>query len=755
MTPQINFRLVQRSQISFTSSIHLQNKCKMYSKAVFCLSFFIGLLMGCIQLSAQTTIKGVVSDGRGELIIGANVLLDGTYDGASSDVEGRFSFVTVESGAQQLMVSYIGYEDFRMAIDLTGKELEVNIQLKEIINELEAVVITAGSFEASDERKSVILKPLDIAMTAGATADIAGALNTLPGTQTVGETGQLFVRGGSANETRTFIDGMFVQNPYNSTTANLPSRNRFSPFLFKGTMFSTGGYSAEYGQALSSALILNTQDLAPQTLTSISLMSVGAGLSKTKRWKKSSLSLSGNYSNLAPYTSIIPQNIKWDKPFQGVQGQLVFRQETSETGIFKVYADLSSNWFAMQAPHNEDVTQLSKLKLNNNNFYFNTSYREVLNDRWSIFSGLAYTKNVDEVEQGFSFDEDEQSVQARVSLRNHVSDRFKVKFGGEYLFNDFEERFVSSNEEPFSLQLQDHYAAAFVEADFYVSNKLVLRAGERVEYSSLLEDYNTALRLSVAYQTSEYAQFSFAAGQFYQNPDKEFFRYGNEFDFERADHYILNYQWAKDQRVLRVEGYYKDYKRLVKFSPDFSELPNHSGDGYARGIDLFFRDRKTFKNIDYWLSYSFLDTERDYRDFPEAATPFFASAHNFSLVYKQWLPKLNSAIGLTYSHGSPRPYNDPNDVAFNSRRTRSFNDLSFNASYLTNLWGNFTVVYISVNNVLGFNNSFGRRFSANPDGEGVFRSTPIRPPAKRFLFVGCFISIGQKYNNAKQSVEDL
>jgi hypothetical protein len=94
----------------------------------------------------------------------------------------------------------------------------------------------------------------------GATADIAGALNTLPGTQKVGESGRLFVRGGDGNETRTFIDGLVVLDAYKPSAPNTPSRGRFLPFMFKGTSFSTGGYSAEYGQALSSALVLDSKD---------------------------------------------------------------------------------------------------------------------------------------------------------------------------------------------------------------------------------------------------------------------------------------------------------------------------------------------------------------------------------------------------------------------------------------------------------------------------------------------------------------
>ncbi|MBK6976262.1 MAG: hypothetical protein IPH28_03405 [Cytophagaceae bacterium] len=56
----------------------------------------------------------------------------------------------------------------------------------------------------------------------------------------MGEREGLFVRGGSSSETKTVIDGMIVQNPYFSSTPDVPQRGRFDPFMFKGTAFSTG-----------------------------------------------------------------------------------------------------------------------------------------------------------------------------------------------------------------------------------------------------------------------------------------------------------------------------------------------------------------------------------------------------------------------------------------------------------------------------------------------------------------------------------
>ncbi|MFN0014323.1 MAG: carboxypeptidase-like regulatory domain-containing protein, partial [Saprospiraceae bacterium] len=286
-----------------------------------CLALFLSMLFS--GLSAQTTtVHGTVTSTTGDTLAGANIWLTGTYDGATTDTNGLFSFQTDARGSQILLVTYLGYDTFRQTLTLAGGIANVSPKLRENAASLGEVVISAGSFEAAgDRRRAVVLSPLDIALTASATADIAGAIATLPGTVRNGESGQILVRGGAAYETRTFIDGLYVQNPYNSSVPNVPARNRFSPFLFKGVQFSTGGYSAEYGQALSSALILNSDDLPASTTTGLSLMSIGGGLAHTQRWARTSLALSANYANLTPYFWLVPQTIDWTTAPQSGGGE--------------------------------------------------------------------------------------------------------------------------------------------------------------------------------------------------------------------------------------------------------------------------------------------------------------------------------------------------------------------------------------------------------------------------------------------------
>src|SRR5215471_767100 len=206
--------------------------------------------------AAQVTISGKVVDKKGPLR-DASITIKDTYDGAITDSLGHFSFKTSEKGQFTLVVSSLGYKPYEEKITIEKTNLTYDITLKEEITELKAVVVTAGTFEAGDKKRAgVVLTPLDIVTTASANADVTQALKTLPGAQQVGEREGVFVRGGTAEETKIFIDGTLVNKFFYSSAPNIAGYGCFSPFLFKGTVFSTGGYSALYGQALSAALIL-------------------------------------------------------------------------------------------------------------------------------------------------------------------------------------------------------------------------------------------------------------------------------------------------------------------------------------------------------------------------------------------------------------------------------------------------------------------------------------------------------------------
>lgn len=704
-------------------------------KTIFTLFFSFFALIGF----SQSTVSGKVTDVKGRPIPGANVFIEGSYDGTSTNDSGEFNFTTNEKGTQILVVSFLAYETSKTEIDVADARNK-NVKLKESVNTLDAVVITAGTFEAGDKARVSVLKPLDIVTTAGSAGDIVSALQTLPGTQTVGEDGRLYVRGGEADETQTFVDGIRVAQPYNASTNELPTRGRFSPFLFSGISFSTGGYSAEYGEALSGVLLLNTQNEPDQNKTDISLMTVGLGIGHTKKWEKSSLSVNAAYIDLAPYQVAVPQDVDWNRPYQSLAGETVYRYNF-EKGLLKVYAAFDAARFDInQESINEPVR--TRVDLQNNNFYLNTSYRGDLPGNWELFTGLGYGYNRNDIRlNADDVDNDENALHLKLKFKKSFSDRFKLSIGGDYFMTKFDESFQENPGDSFNAAYDSNIAAAYAEGDIFFSKNLAAKAGVRASRSGLLDETVVSPRISLAYKIRKKGQFSFAYGEFSQSPKADYLKFSDfhRFESEKASHYILNYQYAKDRQTFRVEAYLKEYRDLVKYSGTGDDLAySNDGEGYAKGIDVFWRDGRNIRNLEYWISYSYIDTRRDYRDFPTLVTPSFVASNSLSVVTKYWVNSLRSQIGVSNSFSTGRPFNNPNQAAFMADRTKSYNSMSFSWAYLL---GPQKILYFSISNVLGNKNVFGYEYSDTPDANGIFGRRAITPTADRFFFVGFFWTI--------------
>lgn len=699
------------------------------------------LLLFSTTIFGQTAVSGLVTDRKGNSVMGANIYLEGTYDGSSSDSNGRFSFTTFEQGTHTLIVSFISYETFRLTEDVS-KMQQLNLALREDVNSLETVSLSAGTFSAIDNSKASVLTPIDIVTTPGAVGDFVGALLTLPGTSTVAEDGRLFVRGGDAEETQIFIDGIRVFTPYTSSANNIPVRGRYSPFLFDGITFSTGGYAAEYGQALSSILLLNTKgEESVQEKSDITIMSLGAGLGHTKKWDSNSLSLNASYTNLAPYKAIIPDRNQWIKPYESIGAEAVFRQKIGG-GLLKLYSAFENANFEL---NQESINhpEKTRVKLDNQNFYTNASLSETWNHGWSVFVGASYTYARTKMKvDSLHINNIEHSTHLKLKLTKRFNNYFKLHMGAEHFMTAFDEDYYT---EPYgnNLKLNNRIAATFAEGDVLFSRKLALKLGVRQEYSDLQNQNTFSPRASLAFKTSKSGQFSLAYGDFFQQQNNEVLKFQSDLKAQHAQHYILNYQYAANNRIFRAELFRKNYHQLATYS-DTNPNPNTSfftdGNGHAQGLDVFWRDNKSVKSLEYWVSYSYLDTERFYKNYPETATPSFVNRHNLSVVTKYWMDGLKSQVGLGYNFASGRSYTDYNKPGFLQSKTKSYNDVSFNWAYLLSPQ---KILYISISNVFGFKNVNGYEYANTPNSSGIYPRRELRPAMDRFFFVGFFWTISR------------
>jgi vitamin B12 transporter len=298
-------------------------------------------------------------------------------------------------------------------------------------------------------------------------------------------------------------------------------------------------------------------------------------------------------------------------------------------------------------------------------------------------------------------------------------------------------------------KLIENFESVFAETDIYITNDLAAKLGGRYEYSSLINRSNLAPRISLAYKVGVGAQLSAAYGVFYQKPENNQLVYTTDLGYTKATHYILTYQKSTNDRIFRTEVFYKKYDDLIKTAPINYYFGNYynGGDGYAQGIEFFWRDKKSIKNFDYWVSYSYLDTKRNYLNYPEQLRPDFAAKHTLSVVTKRFFMDIKTGFNFTYSYATGRPYYnflyDGNGkyIIADHGTTKDFHNLGFSVNYVPSVGKPnaklFWVLVGSVTNVFGYNPVYGYNYSYNG-----MNKEPIGPPAKRFYFIGAFFSWG-------------
>ncbi len=687
---------------------------------------------------SQNIISGIVTDKSNEPIIGAALFIEGTYDGGVTDVAGKFSFTSTENGEVKLVITYLGYETKEVVLDVKDAQ-EVIVKLRESAMSLDAVEISASTFKAGDNSKVAVLKPLDIVTTAGSMGDVIAAMQTLPGTQSNADDGRLFIRGGEARETTIYIDGLKVFSPYTRTISGSPARGRYSPFLFKGVSFSTGGYSAAYGQALSGILDMNTIDDPKDTETNISLMTVGAGLGHTQKWDNQSISVSASYIDLSPYTWAVPSMADWVDPYAGFSGEAVYRNKM-KNGLLKSYLAGDIGTFKLNS-EDIDTQEDVLIGIDNSNIYSNTSYNGILTDRTSILAGVSIGYNHDDLklDNDININTNLEGLNTRVSLKTILNDHFIMNYGVDFIYqNDKLDNNYFGHKEVDNIARNLY--GGFLESDYFFSKDLAIKTGLRVEHNSLLNNTAFDPRITIAQKVSKNGQLSAAIGRFTQEIDNRFLFYDTDLAQEKSSHYLLNYNYKTQKQILRLEAYYKGYNNLLTYKEEGdieSDFANN-GDGHAYGFDVFWRANQMIKNVDFWVSYSWLDHKRKYRNFPVEATPNYSTDHNLSLVSKIWMPSLKSQLGLTYKMASGRPYENPNTPGFLNERAKVFNSISMSWAYLISQQ---KILFISASNVTRFKNEFGYEYGNTLDSNGLFPSRVIRPNDDRFFFVGFFITL--------------
>ncbi len=710
------------------------------------------LLSFSYSYSQSGTIKGrIFNQKNNEPIPFANILIEGTNMGSTSDFEGNFVFFNVKPGFTRLISSFIGFEKFQSTEFMItgGKTKYIEIPMKETSIKLSEVEIKSAIFRR-DEESPLSMKSIGIAeieKSPGSNRDISKVLQSLPGvSSSVSFRNDLIVRGGGSSENRFYLDGIEIPNLNHFATQGASGGpiGIINVDFLREIEFYSGAFPANKGNALSSVLDMRLIDGNPDKLKFKG--SVGASdLALTLDGpinKKTSFIFSARRSYLQFLFSAIGlpflptyNDFQWkSKTKFDLKNELIviglgaidqfnlntdIKNPTESQKYILGYLPVFEQWnYAVGAVYKHFRTNSYDSYIISRNMLRNTSYKYPENDE-NKPKILDYSS--DEIENKFRFE------------RNTQLNDYKIIFGLGLEYNRYKNRTFQKIFAKDSLITinYDSKLDLFAWNTFgqiskkYLGDRLSISLGVRLDANNYDSDMSNILnqvspRLSTSFQISEKFYLNANIGRYYQRPayttlgfrnnNGELVNKNNNISYITSNHIVTGFDYMFNEKSkFTMEGFYKWYQNYPFSVNDSVSIASKGADygtfgdeevtstskGRAYGFEIYYRttDLKGFNII---VSYTFVRSE-----FKEKNNEFIPSAwdnkHILNLTMKRNLGK-SWEIGAKWRFVGGSPYT-PVDVAESSKRevwdSRGRGYLNYNAFNSVRL-GNFNQLDVRV-----------------------------------------------------------
>ena len=675
----------------------------------FLLFFFLPILL----FAQKGTVRGNVFEKTSATPVGfATVGLEGTGLGATTDLNGFFTISNVPVGPQKLKVSFIGYTDYSVDIEIKkGEIVYQNIFLEEGGTELKEVVVSGKKSQAQAQvqisKIAITPKQIRALPSAGGQADVAQYLTVLPGVVFTGDQGgQLYIRGGSPVQNRILFDGMTIYNPFHS----IGFFSVFETELIRNVDVLTGGFNADYGGRISAVVDVKTREGNRKRLSGIVSGSPfqakaliegpiiklkeegGSSVSFVLTGKKSLIDRSATslYSYVGDTTKILSlfeQPESWKAPN---------RDTNLVRGIPFEYEDIYGKLTLLTGNG-------SKLNLFGFNYTDGVNYG-ITNFGWkssgggldftvipsnsnTIISGVitasgydSYIDNADRLPRNSSI----SGYSAGLNFTNFGRDS-ELKYGIE--LTGFKTEFEFINFKGYTIsQVENTTEISFYSKFRRKIGPIVIEPGVRLQYYQSLNDFAFEPRLGLKYNITDRFRFKAAGGFYSQNllstvnerdivnlfvgflsgPEEALYKPGTEPGKEanrtenrlqKSIHAVTGFEIDVTSNFdLNVEGYYKRFTQLIALNRNklLSTDPNfitETGDAYGIDISVKIEAKRAY----LWGAYSLGYVTRN--DGKEVYPPVFDRRHNLNLVGTYQLGKKKEwECGVRWNFGSGFPF---------------------------------------------------------------------------------------------------
>ncbi|MCA1763059.1 MAG: TonB-dependent receptor [Flavobacteriales bacterium] len=588
----------------------------------------------------------------------ANVAIQNTDIGASTDIDGNYRIENIEPGLYNVQSSYVGYETktiFEIEV-FASQPTELNIGLKAKSTDLEAVEIRSEVFER-DEESPVSLQSIgtnEIQRNPGGNRDISRALQVLPGvSSSLSFRNDIIIRGGAPNENRFYLDGIEVPviNHFATQGSSGGPVGIINVNFIKSVDFYSGAFPANRGNTLSSVLEFTQKDGNSERLkTNLTIGSSDVGLTfDGSLGEKTSYIFSARRSYLQLLFGVLGLpflptyndsqfkvkhrfNSKNEITFVGLGAYDTF--ELNEEAVAKADTEedrREAEYTLNNIPSNEqwnytvgaNYKHFSKNGFQNvvvsRNHLNNTAVKYENNDE-SNADGLILDYGSEEIENKFRFEHTMRTNGWKINAGLNLEDAtYRNSTFNRIPTLDSVETISFSSE----LNFQRFGVFGQLSRSFF-EDRLLLSFGFRSDWNNYSDEMNNPIdqfspRFSLSYSIAPGFTFNGNIGRYYQLPPYTVLGFRNQagsltnrnngVTYIQNDQYVAGFQYVfKKNTKVSVEGFYKKYSNypftlrdsinLANLGADFGVIGNEPvrsiGEGRAYGVE-FLVQRKLFK----------------------------------------------------------------------------------------------------------------------------------------------------------------
>ena len=589
----------------------------------------------------------------------ANISVVGTEFGTASDQNGYYKIENLPVNTYAIKVSYVGYNS-QIKSDVvinSAKPFELNFELTPQTIELGDVTVTSDYFR-KDILETTSLRSFnyeEIRRSPGGYEDVIRALSVLPGVaQADAGRNDLIVRGGAPSENLYIINGIEVPNinHFGTQGATGGPLSYINLDFVRETSFSTGGFSALYGDKLSSVLNINLRDGREDRLggkATISASQFGLNL-------EGPISQNSNFifSARRSYLDFIfkAANFAFVPEYYDVLFKTDFNAHTQDVFGF-IFLGAFDNVKFFNDTEDQRYDNSTVLGTDQIQYVTGFTYTHLLA---SGFFKLALSRNyVDyDGQQSDSLlnpifknksKEEENTLKADLVLKTGKASEINLGGTAKYIETDYDillPTFITTFGDSLpltSLKTKNDYTKFGIYSNYntLLFENLTVNLGLRLDaFTALNKKSYLSPRFSLSYSLTDLTNLNFSTGIYYQSPSYiwlEAYESNKNLSMIRADQFVLGFdhKLASDA-LFKLEVFYKDYKNypasiirpylvLANTGAGYSGSSDNfasfgleplvdAGIGKARGVEISLQ--KKLSEIPYYGIFSFTYSKSDF-----------------------------------------------------------------------------------------------------------------------------------------------